>query len=151
MNVRKGTRIILLALAVLSCGAWAQDAKTADTESATWKTAGQWNGRFWRTLDSDRKIIFLLAYSNAVDQVTILMTEGNFDRFLTASKKFWPKGLTIKEIQNSLDRFYDTPENGPIGIPNVLMFVIAERLSGTDEATIQKKVIDLRQRSALPK
>ena len=146
MRFHISTKIALLNLALVVCAqAQTPPAKQSDSLIATWKTSGQWNGRFWRTLSETDKNIFLFGYSNAVDMVTIATSE-EFSIQQEKSNLFWPRGLTVAEVRTSLDKIYETPENGPIGICTAL-YLISKRVMGIDETTIQKMIVDARARA----
>src|ERR1019366_3925064 len=136
---------ILLCIA-LAVGASGQTAAGSAERIAAQQTAGNWNGRFWRSLDHDGKIVFVLAYGSAVQEVTIAQSGGKLDRYKELIKPFWPTGLTGAEIVLALDRFYDTPENGPITISGAIE-VIAQRAYGANDAAIEKTIDELRSKA----
>ena len=118
-------------------------AQSQSETSKTWQTGiGMWNGRFWKTLADNQKLIFVFGYSNGANFV-VLKTTTNFPDYKEASATLWPSTLTYEEIKLALDRFYDTPENGPVSISGALQ-VIAARAKGTSEDLIQKFVVELR-------
>jgi len=128
-----------------SPGAVGQSAKPVEkTDSAvsTWRTAGWWNGRLWKTLSASERITFLAGYSDAT-RIVATAASPSFERFDKLERDFWPGSLTLAEVCSALDRFYETPENGPISIWDAIT-VIARRSSGTDEATLQKAINELR-------
>src|ERR1700719_2317862 len=112
MNYRMGMKLSMLSLALTMFG-WGQTPNAPGNASvvATWQTASVWNGRFWRTLTEGEKYIFLFGYSTAVGDVTI-RTTTDFEHYKGMIKAFWPRSLTVAEVHSSLDRLYDTPENG---------------------------------------
>jgi hypothetical protein len=57
-------------------------------------------------------------------------------------KQLFPLSLTLDEVAASLDRFYESPEKGPITIASALE-VISLRASGADESAVQKIISDL--------
>ncbi len=129
--------VLCIALAV---GAFGQTAaSTAET------TGGSLNGRFWRsmTVDQDQKIVFVLGYSTAIQYAVTGMSSLLKVNNQTLLDSLFPSRLTGAELVSALDRFYDTPENGPITI-NAAVKLIAQRVSGADEATIQKAIADAR-------
>jgi hypothetical protein len=99
----------------------------------------QFNGRFWKTLNFEEKGVFVFAYSNAVDEVTIIATKGSPSSKLASL--FSPRGLTGREIVGALDKFYDAPENATVAIAAALMS-IAERTAQLDKATVEKILED---------
>jgi|GEM_PF-4346294 len=142
-------RILLVVLAaMLAASGWGQILGVAQPGSvaSTWRTGGSWNGRLWKTLGANEHIIFLAAYSDAVQQVTISTTE-DFQHFSKLSDAFWPRGLGTTEVCAALDVFYGTPENTLISIANAIQ-VIALRSSGTDEPAVQQVIADLRARAS---
>jgi len=114
-------------------------------ETGVTKTHGQSNGGFWKSLDAQGKKLFISGYLSATDYI-MLTVSGDFDTYKTMSRLFWPPALKVDEVHAALDRFYETSENGLIAISGALS-VISERAAGTDEATVQKKIADLRAKS----
>jgi hypothetical protein len=86
----------------------------------------------------------MLGYEDAVRHVTTAVAIVDNPKFLDMLKLAVPEHLTGAEVQSALDRFYNTPENGPIGIPYALM-VVSMRSSGADDAAIQKLITELRK------
>lgn len=124
MRYLRGSKVYFLATALTVCG-WAQDSKsTAQSDPvAAWKTEGLFNGRFWRAAESQHKSTFLMGYRDAVMVAATIAYQSSFEGFDKLTKVCWPDKLTIGEVQSALDRFYEIPENGPIGIyPNGTIF-----------------------------
>ena len=144
-----GPKILLLAITVSAFGLSQAQPSSAKDDSvlSTWRTAQMWNGRFWRTLTESQKNMFLFGYSNGVDTMSMLAAGRDFEKYKSIQKTFWARNLTVEEVRTSLDRIYDTPENGPIGIPNAI-YVISMRSEGADEESIQKEIAELRAREA---
>lgn len=142
MNYRTWPRLLLLVLSLGVCGPAQDSIKESDPSTATLKTAGSWNGRFWRTLTEDQKITFLLGYSEGV-LVAAMAESSDFEHYRKVSDRLWPRALTVREVRDSLDQIYATPENGPIGLPNAV-FIVVQRTNGVDEQTLQKKLADMR-------
>lgn len=142
-----GIRLIVFAV-MLAAPGWGQILGGAEPGSvaSTWRTGGSWNGRLWKKLDANAQIVFLAAYSNAVQQVTITVTD-DFQHFSKLSDTFWPRGLGTSEVGAALDVFYGTPENAPISIANAIG-VIALRSSGMDDVHLDKTIADLRARAS---
>jgi len=141
-------RVWILALSILIIGpVHSQSPVNQSVSNLT--TGGHWNGRYWRTLSTNEKTSFMAGYSNAVESVAAVLIGGDFEHFKRTTAIFLPS-LTIGEITRALDLFYETPENGPIGITNAL-HVIASRASGTDAATIEQMVNDMRATAAKAK
>ena len=135
--------ILCIALAVSAAG---QSPRTNPDITATWKTAGMWNGRFWKNLaivSEDAQSSFVLGYAAAVEDTVIGMGVSLNADYKPIIKLLIPSKLTPGEIITALNRFYDTPENGPITIPGA-MKIIAQRANGADDATIQKAIADQR-------
>lgn len=145
MNYRTAMKLSLLAIALTVCGSGQTTNASGkdDPVLATWRTGTiWWNGRFWRDLSEAEKNVFLFGYSNGVEFVAIA-SGGSLEGYKKLSKIFWPQTLTGAEVRASLDRFYETPENGPIGIPDAIR-MIAKRSEGVGEEAIQKMITDLR-------
>jgi hypothetical protein len=119
----------------------------SDSEIATWKTGGDWNGRFWKFLDHNDKGVFLIGYSSGQDALAIVMGQGDFERYKRASSVYWARTLTPAEISLALDQFYLQPENAPIEIKNAI-HCISERAEGADEQVLQKEICDLRSQAS---
>jgi hypothetical protein len=113
--------------------------------TSTWKTTGSWNGRFWKHLSPEERIMFLLGYESGVEEVAI-PSAGSFERFNELYKLFWAKALTFVEVRAALNAFYETPENGSISIHNAI-HLISKRSEGATEADIQEEIADLRKRA----
>jgi hypothetical protein len=139
-------KALILAATITTYGL-GQSASHAPNDSvvSTWKTAGMFNGRFWKTLNADQKAMFLFGYSNGVEAVTIA-TSTSFDNYKETNSRFWARALTVAEVQSALDTFYAVPENGPIALARAV-YVISQRSEGKDEAELQKIVTDLRARA----
>jgi|SRR5208283_1446619 len=140
-------RVWILALSILAIVP-VHSQSSADQSISSQKTVGKWNGRFWRTLGTPEKFAFIAGYSNAVEAV-LALTISDFDQFARTREVFLPK-LTIEEMARALDRFYETPENGPIGLVNAF-HVVSRRASGDDDATIAKLVNEMRASAAKAK
>jgi len=111
--------------------------------SATWQTGvGFWNGRFWKTLDDSQKRIFLFGYANG-SHFAVFKTTTTFPEYKRFHETLWPTILTYDETKAALDRFYETPENGPVSISDALQ-VTAARAKGTAEDVVQKFILELR-------
>jgi hypothetical protein len=125
------------------CCAQSPPTSAADRAStiASWKTKGNWNGRFWRSFDAEGQGAFLFGFGEAADLI-VSITSGNYENYKRDLPLFWPP-LTHEEIRVSLDRFYDTPENRPITIINALS-VVSKRATGSSEDDIQAYVAKLR-------
>jgi len=115
--------------------------------TATWRTGSDWNGRFWKSLASDgEKNAFVMGYTNAVHDTLFGIAASLKADYSPVLKLLIPASLTVAETVTALNRFYDVPENGPIAVAGA-MKVIAQRVSGADDATIQKATADLRSAS----
>jgi len=139
----------LVAMAV-TAGAFGQHVAPPKNENESLlKTAGSFNGRFWRTCSETEKDIFLFGYSDGLDMIAIA-TSSDYSKYKIVRKKYWADSLTASEVRAALDRFYDTPENGPIAISNAIV-AIARRSEGLDEESVQKLIYNLRALSELRK
>lgn len=92
------------------------------------------------------KDTYLLAYSDANNYAVAASTVG-FEEFKKRRALLFPTGMTLAEISTSLDRFFDTPENGVIPIAWGLE-AISSRARGDDEATIQRQIEGFRKEIA---
>jgi len=72
---------------------------------------------------------FLLGYEQAFAYRSA-MDGMELSKFEELKKRFWPT-LTLNEIESALDRFYDTPENGPVQITDALRVVAAKANGGS--------------------
>jgi hypothetical protein len=112
-------------------------------ETGAMKTHKQLNGRFWKSLNHRKKSVFISGYFSATDYI-MLLTNKDYQTYKKVSQSFCPPSLNVGEVDIALDRFYETPENTPIPIPQAI-WVISERTSGADEAAVQKEITDLRK------
>jgi hypothetical protein len=119
----------------------------AQSNAEPQKTAGQWNGRFWTTLDTSGKVMFLNGYLEALVMVSRNAAKGSPETIATAV--YWPSNLNAGEVRESLDRIYDTPENRPIPISDIVSLPISMRAAGADEQAVQKKIADLRAKTLI--
>jgi hypothetical protein len=115
---------------------------TVDSTLESWKTKGDWNGRFWRSFDEEGKGAFLFGYTQAANHV-LEMSAGSFEKYQDSLPLFLPPGLTVQEILTSLDTFYETPENRQIAIIGAIS-VVSQRARGLSEETVQKYINKLR-------
>jgi hypothetical protein len=145
MKTKKSVRLFLLMATLLSC------ARGQDDSTNQFRSSGLYNGHAWINLVANKKLLvdeklwFLSGFRDASLSASIAATEptpggGGDDKIF---RKGWPASLTMREVIEALNRFYETPENRPIPITYALM-LIAGRSNGSDEATIQKLVSDLR-------
>ena len=129
---------VLLTIALSTCG-WSQ--QISDAEKATWRTGERWNGRYWRALDYPTKASFLTGYAEALKASYLSVIDANSKQILA---KIWPASLTVGEVMTSLDSIYETPENRPIPVADIITHVITVRTAGVDEPSIQKEINRLR-------
>jgi hypothetical protein len=137
-----------LSILVLAVSLWGQEPATRPQTSKvvdTWTTAGEANGRFWRTLDKDGKLGLVVGYADGVKQILALVSQGDFELFKKLQRPVLSP-LTHEEVISALDRIYETPENRPISIA-VAMTAVAARANGTPESEVQRKIEDLRARA----
>jgi hypothetical protein len=123
-----------LALAV-PVGAQTKPAPGDVADSAS-RSGGLLNGRGWRALSAEMRLAFLLGYRDG-----LALGRG--------PTGFFPDGMTWGETQESLDRFFETPENRAISITGGLI-VLSMRSAGTDEATIAQRIAELRRLENAP-
>lgn len=140
---------LILALATLFCAAQVTPEQRPD--SAPFRTAGFCNGRFWRLLDDQSKLAWVEAYSNGVTfAVFMTFSGGPGDPALPGESAIQAKieslfpSLTWGEVRTALDRFYDSPENGPIPVPEALQ-VLTMKVAGADQSAIDKRISAIRQ------
>ena len=102
------------------------------------KSAGLYNGRWWKFLDGPDKVLWLDTYANGV--VYAAGVTGNADKI----KLLLPLQLTFVEVSKSLDTFYETPENAPIPIASALQ-IVTMKSAGTDQAAIDLQINGFRR------
>jgi hypothetical protein len=146
MNLRplKTAAVLMILLVVLSTFAFPQDA-VRGTPDRSWRTGFSWNGRFWKGSMPFVKTGFLLGYEQA------LVTTGapqfpEYSKFEEFKKQLYP-ALTMSEIESAVDRFYETPENGPVAVSDALR-IIAAKANGGSAEDIEKLTEDSRKSAA---
>jgi len=102
------------------------------------KSAGLYNGRWWKFLEGPYKILWLDTYANGVIYATGVT--GDADKV----KLLLPFGLTFAEASKALDAFYDVPENGAIPIASALQIVTMKSF-GIDQAVIDQQINGFRR------
>jgi hypothetical protein len=147
---------LILVLAVLSSAVQATSQGRSD--SAPFKTAGYCNGRFWKLLDDEAKLNWIEAYSDGVTFAVmgIYISSGGDTGASSATRakidstsrakldSFFPSGLTWGEVRTALDRFYDSPENGPIPVPSAVQ-VLTMKVAGVQQSAIDKRISYIRR------
>jgi hypothetical protein len=122
------------------------------SESGAARTGGFCNGRLWNVLDEQTKLAWLEAYSNGVTYallttaITTRVNDAPSQVYASVSAKIesiFPS-LTWVEVRKALDRFYDSPENGPISMPEAVR-VLSMKVAGVPQAEIDKRVAYMRQ------
>jgi hypothetical protein len=129
---RRGRLAIALALALsLSANAVAQEA-SREAPQRSWRTGFSWNGRFWKASMPFVKTGFLLGYEQAL-VYSGAITGMEYSKFEEFKNQLYP-ALTIDEVESAVDRFYETPENGPIGVNEALRIIAAKANGGSEDA-----------------
>jgi hypothetical protein len=131
--------LMIMAAALLAGGLHAQNQDSAPRPGVFGA-----NGRWWKSSSEAEKIGYVLGYENTVEYLfyTLGVTHLPFERFKDFQAAYLCK-LKMSEMANALDRFYETPENGPIDVV-LAIAVITKRANGTDESKIQKMIEDFR-------
>jgi len=91
----------LLAVSLLSSSALSPAQFTAETVT----TAGMNNGRFWASMSFDLKVMYLVGVKD-----TLIATKPPDENAYLAGI------YNVEEVEKSIDRFYETPENRLIPI-----------------------------------
>lgn len=138
----KSAKIVLI-LVLASYGAVCAHAQEAP--SREWRTGFSWNGRFWKASMPFAKTGFLLGYEQALVYMGARQF-AEYSKFEEFKKHLYP-ALTISETESAMDRFYEMPENGPIGV-NEALHIIAERVNGGSVEEIEKLTADARKSAA---
>jgi len=107
-------------------------------DPAVVKSGGLYNGRMWKALTADYKILWLDVTANGV-----IYTAGIMNSTDKLSLLF-PLTLTFGEVSQSLDVFYATPENMPIPIVSALQ-IVNMKASGVDPAVVEEQTNGFRQ------
>lgn len=110
------------------------------------------NGRWWKGNSSAENLGFIVGYLDGVK--VALVTEhrgetGAAETIDAGSRRLWPFALTYGEVSEALDRFYGTPENGPISIGQALA-IISERSQGVAESKIDSDIQWMRKQASEP-
>jgi hypothetical protein len=111
------------------------------------RTHGFMNGRGWRTLNGNEKLICLSAFRDGLAWGYGIGQGKGSQSTPTPSLNLsgmFPERLTWAETSSALDRFYDTPENGPIFLPGALQIVTMKAV-GVDESVIEEHLQQLRR------
>ncbi len=87
---------------------------------------------------------FLVGYEQAL-VYTGLVTGVEYSKSEEFKRQLYP-ALTIDEVESAVDRFYETPENGPIPVSDSLR-IIAARANGGSADEIEK-LTDASRKSA---
>jgi len=141
--------VVVVALWTLSTAGQVSYGEQSDSASA--RTGGFCNGRFWNVLDEQTKLAWVEAYSNGVTYavLTTAVTERGADpsrdQAAVAAKiqSIFPS-LTWGEVRKALDRFCDSPENGPIPVPEAVR-VLSMKVAGVPQAEIDKRIAHARK------
>jgi len=136
---------ILVFLVLLSAVAVAQNADGTPNPS---RTAGFANGRFWRALTPESKLVWLVAYRDGLSWATVMHQKGNnanLSRVINEeTNPLFPATLTWEETAASLDQLYEVPENRQIALPNALQIVVL-RAAGVAPDVIDRQVAVFRR------
>ena len=93
---------------------------------ATARTAGFMNGRMWKTGDDGRKMWYLVGALDSLNMSCKAETKNSF-----------PAALTIREVANSLDKFYEEPANVAIPVP-FAMTIVKMKADGSSAKSIEE-------------
>jgi len=99
-------RAMVLTAALLSAAMLLPGQSDGNDQWRTLLTWGVANGRYWNQLLPVQKVHYVQGFMDGVAMAQ------SIDSAVNAPKSI-PYGLTNGEIIKSLDRFFDTPENGP--------------------------------------
>ena len=136
--------MLFLALVLPMPVAIAQNQPSSEAPIAT---DGLPNGRFWRLLDHDDKIVWLGAYRNGL---AIAFIYSSLPHHLTNSElsekmqKLYPYRLIASEVVSGVDNFYAVPENGPVAINYAIEFV-ALKAAGANQSILGEYVSGIRK------
>jgi len=146
-------RKFVVVIALLTLPSLAQLTSGQQSDSASARTGGFCNGRFWNALDDQTKLAWVEAYSNGVTYAlltTAISARGadpsRDQEAVTARIQSIFPSLTWGEVRKALDRFYDSPENGPIPMPEAVR-VLSMKVAGVPQAEIDRRVAHMRQRA----
>jgi hypothetical protein len=128
-------------LCVCSLLANAQDQAT---QSAPAMTKGVSNGRFWREMGDDTKLVWLVAYREGLMRAAAGFTAPPDANAVSETMRTLYPRLAYSEIRSALDRFYETPENRPIPIGEGMMAVVMSA-SGIEQSVIDGFISTLRR------
>jgi hypothetical protein len=99
-------------------------------------TNGLSNGRQWRNLSQGMRAAYVLGYS-----------EGARCTPSGDNRDGWPPGATFGEVEQALDRFFETPENRALPIL-VGVLVVRMKANGATPAELEKYEAVMRASSA---
>jgi len=126
----------------------------AQTPHPEYWSHGNPNGRYWRNLRIDEKILWLIAYRQGLEDATfdsiqdqhpdadVQTVVGKLKDKMAAT--LYPPSLTVEEVGMSLETFFATPENRPIPIRYALT-MICFKAAGMTQATLDEVVSHLRR------
>lgn len=106
-------------------------------------TAGMTNGRSWKQFSRTTKDAYVSGLNNG--NVLTMMMYANFDpKQLRSEFALMPAGLTIGEVVDSLDLFFQEPTNAPIPVGFALTYV-RRKAEGASEADLKELGATLRR------
>jgi hypothetical protein len=135
-------KITLFAISAILLSAVCAQAQMPET----WRTMGYSNGRYWATMNEDKKLAFVVGYVEAVKFTTAITMDDNVKIERQFEILTGPENLTYAEIIKAIDQFYESPLNGPISIGGAFM-VMSMQARGKDQVEIQKFISESRRGS----
>jgi hypothetical protein len=136
----KQVAVILLIVSALIAPCFAaEDLKMTD---------GQGNGRFWSAMEESQKLGWLYGYHEGIASAVAILSKDT-ESFKNQMSSMFPDKLTYAETRTAIDRFYSTPENGPIPIASALLYVMQSAV-GVNQKTLDEFVSGLRRSYSKP-
>jgi hypothetical protein len=150
---------ILIAATLLWCatgrtqGAPEHEPSPAQDPHPEYRSKGKPNGRFWRGLNAEEKLLWLVAYRCGLEDATFGAIQDRYpdagvqtvvERLKDKMAFLYPPGLTLDEVGTSLETFFAAPENRPIPVQYALT-MICFRVSGMSQAVLDEDVARLRR------
>lgn len=111
-------------------------------DPTTVRTAGMSNGRYWKTLSAEDKVIWFLAYADGVAGGAMFFGGG-----MQKAATILPMQLTPAESREALDRFYDLPENLPLPL-SAGIFLVSFKASGAEVKAVEDLTAQFRRAAA---
>jgi hypothetical protein len=136
---------LLLLIALLSVQCMAQD---APGKTASLTTMSISNGRRWRVLSDEAKVVWLVAFRDGLMAAFLTScykaNDATTESIASQMRLSYPEKLSYGEVRSALNHFYDTPENGPIPI-SLAMQVVVESATGVPQSKIDDFISSLRK------